>query len=555
MEKRWHKIWHPNAPKSFTPEKLIDECLRDNAIKYPEKIALSFYGRNIKYKELDNTIEQLASGLINLGVKVGDRVAIYMENCPQFVIGYFGILRAGAIVVPVNPMFKYLELEYELNDSGAETLIAFDYLFPEIEKAKSQTKLNNIILTSLWDYLPENPTLPLPPETKYPKETIPGTIDFMKLLEEAPLWTGSKVGNFKEDIAILQYTAGTTGLPKGAMITHSAAAFHIIGTTLTFGYTQEDVHIGVMPFFHVQGMVQSMGAALVTGCRLVILARFTPEVLIRAIAEYKCTVLITTTTMVIAMINWPGIDQYNLSSLRIVWYGGAPMPIEISDRLKQKVPNAAMGEGYGLTETFGVGAITPRNRSKPGFIGIPFISTDIEIVDLETGLKGIGSEREGEIIIKTPSAMKGYWNKPEETREALREGWIYTGDIGKMDEEGYLSIVGRKKELIKCSGFNVSPVEIEEILYRNSSISEVAVIGIPDPYRGEVPKVFVVLKPEYKGKINEEDIINWAKENISSHKRPRIVDFRDSLPKSSAGKILRRILIEEEKKKGGERAT
>ena len=548
--KRWYSVWNPHVPRVFEPEKSLLEYFKDVARKVPEKVALSFYGYNMSYKELDETIDQFAWGLIGLGVRKGDRVALFMHNCPQFVISFFGILQAGGIVVAINPMFKYVELEYELNDSGAQTLITLDFLFPEVKKAGERIKLNNVIVTSLRDYLPDNPILPLSSEMRQPKITIPETLDFLELLYHVTSQPFPQMTNLKEDIALLQYTGGTTGLPKGAIITHHTLAHTTIGAILWFSYTEEDVHLGALPFFHVQGMVQAMNASLVSGGRLVILSRFTPETTAKAISQFKCTIWKGNTTMVIAMIGWPDINQYDLSSLRLVTHGGATMPEEILVMLKQMVPKAKLGEGYGLTETLsGGGVITPLHRPKHGFIGIPFISTDIKIVDLITGLKEVEPNEEGEIIINGPTVMKGYWNKPDETKETLRDGWLYTGDIGKMDEEGYLTISGRKKELIKCSGFSVFPTEVEDLLYRHPAVAEVAVIGISDPYRGEAPKAFIVLKPEYKGKTKEEELIEWSKDNMAAYKRPRIVEYRDELPKSGAGKILRRILVEEEKGK------
>jgi acyl-CoA synthetase (AMP-forming)/AMP-acid ligase II len=550
MEKRWYSVWDPRIPKVFEPEKPLPEYFKDSVNTTPQKVAISFYGYDMTYQELDEAIDRLAEGLVGLRINKGDRVALLMQNCPQFVISYFGILRAGGVVVTINPMFKHAELEYELNDSGAQILIALDFLFPEIKKAGDRIKLKNVIVTSLRDYLPNNPTLPLSPEMRQPKITIPEAFDFLEFLCHATPQPLPKMTNLKEDIALLQYTGGTTGMPKGAIITHHTLAHNAIGATLWFSYKKEDVHIGILPFFHVQGMTQAMNASLVSGGRLVILARFTPETLAQAITQYKCTIWKGNTTMVIAMIGWPDINQYDLSSLCLVTHGGATMPKEILAMLKQMVPKAKFGEGYGLTETLsGGGVITPLHRPKHGFIGIPFISTDLKIVDLKTGLKEVGPDEEGEIIIKGPTVMKGYWNKLEETKETLRDGWLFTGDIGKMDAEGYLTISGRKKELIKCSGFSVFPAEVEDLLYRHPAVAEVAVIGISDPYRGEAPKAFIVLRPEYKGKIKEEEIVEWTKDNMAAYKRPRIIEFRDELPKSGAGKILRRVLVEEEKSK------
>ncbi|HJX12406.1 MAG TPA: AMP-binding protein [Dehalococcoidales bacterium] len=530
----------------FQPRDSLLQYFKDNVRATPGKVALSFYGYDMTYRELSQAIDRFAGGLSNLGVRKGDRVALFMQNCPQFVISYFGALQAGAIIVALNPMFKSAELEYEINDSGAGTLVALDYLYPEIKRAEGRIRLKNVILTSPKDYLPEKPGLPLPPEMEQPENTFPEALGFLDFLKTSPVEAASRVGDLKEDIALLQYTGGTTGLPKGAVITHYTLAHNAAAVPLWFGYTGDDVHTGVMPFFHVAGMVHSMCAALVSGGRLVILARFSPEVLARAIEKYRCTVLNTITTMYTALLDWPETGQYDLSSLRLVWEGGAPLPAAAEERLKRLLPGAFVGEGYGLTETLTGGVNTPIPYRKPGYIGIPFLSTDIKIVDLETGLKELKPGEEGEVVIKGPCVMKGYWNKPEDTEKQLKGGWLYTGDIGKMDEEGFLAIVSRKKELIKCSGFSVFPSEIEGLLYKHPAIAEVSVIGVPDPYRGETPKAFVVLRPEYRGKTREEDILDWAKDNMASYKRPRILEFRDELPKSGAGKVLRRVLVEEE---------
>jgi len=281
----------------------------------------------------------------------------------------------------------------------------------------------------------------------------------------------------------------------------------------------------------------------------VILTRFIPDVVATAIAHYHCTFTVVPTTGLIALLGTPNIKQYDFSSLRCIGSGGAPISVEIQKKVKALLPKTIIGEGYGLTECVSQGgAITPLYRYKPGFIGIPHIN-EIKIVDLATGTNELPPNEEGEIIMKGPAIMEGYWNKPEETKEVLRDGWLYTGDIGLMDEEGYIKFLGRRRELIKCSGYSVFPAEVENLLYRHPAVAEVAVIGVPDPYRGESPKAFIVLKSEYKGKVKEEEIIEWSKENMAAYKRPRIVEFREELPKSAAGKILRRILTEEEKKK------
>jgi acyl-CoA synthetase (AMP-forming)/AMP-acid ligase II len=542
MEKRWYSVWDPDIPKSFESEKPLPDYLRDTAMSIPNRIAVNFYGFEMTYKELDDAIDRFAGGLADLGMKRGDRVAVYMGNCPQFVISYFGILRTGGIVVALNPMFKHVELEYEMNDSGAEMLVASDLLYTEVAKIKDRVKLKQVILTSLRDFLPPKPTLPLPSEAEQPKRVFPGTLDFLELLRKSPMKPPRDLINLKRDLALLQYTGGTTGLPKGAMLTHYSLTYAVMASVLWFKYTKDDVHLGVTPFFHIMGMLH-MGSQFVSGGQVIILARFSPDAAAKAISQYKCTTFLPAPTAFIALLGWPDIKEYDFSSLRCLISGGASIPLEIQTKMKKLAPNAVIGEGYGLTETLAQGGVlTPLHRYKAGFVGIPEIGTDMKIVDLETGSKELAPNEEGEIVIKGPTVMRGYWNKPRETSEVLRDGWLYTGDIGLMDEEGYIRIVGRKKELIKCSGFSVFPSEVEGLLYKHPAIAEVAVIGVPDPYRGEAPKAFIVLKAEYKGKVNEGEIIEWSKENMAAYKRPQTIEFCDELPKSAAGKILRRLL-------------
>ena len=548
MDRPLYKVWPMWVPKTIEVEKPTSEYIREWATYTPERIALSFYGRDITYRQLDRMIDRAACGLSDLGVKKGDRVAVHMENCPQFVIAYFGVQRAGGIVVPVNPMFKLAELEYEINDAGAEMLIGLDFLYPEVEKIRSRTSLKNVILSSLKDYLPEKPLLPLPPEAKEENRSFPGTLPFVELLEKSQDRPMCNVTNLKADLALFQYTGGTTGIPKGAMISHYAQACCSVAAMHWYHLREDDIHLGVTPFFHIMGQMQLMCAPLVSGGRIVILARFVPEVVAEAITRYRCTNWVGATTMVIALLNLPNIKDYDFSSFRCLWTGGTPISVELQKKLKDLAPSTIIGEGYGLSETISQGgAITPLYRHKPGFVGVPQIN-DMRIMDLATGTREMEPNEEGEITIKGPAVMLGYWNKPEETNEVLRDGWLYTGDIGMMDEEGYLKFLGRKRELIKCSGYSVFPAEVEDLLYRHPGVKEVAVIGISDPYRGETPKAFIVLKLDHVGKVTEQEILEWCKENMAAYKRPRMIEFRQDLPKSGSGKILRRLLAQEEQK-------
>jgi acyl-CoA synthetase (AMP-forming)/AMP-acid ligase II len=542
MDRRRLNAWPMWAPRRFEVTKPTSEYIRDWAAMTPEKTALSFYGYDISYENLNRMIDKAAWGIVGLGLRKGDRVAVHMQNCPQFVMAYLGTQRAGGIVVPVNPMFKQVELEHELNDADARILFTLDFLYPEVQKIRDKTPLTHVILASLADYLPSEPILPLPPEAKEDRRPFPDTLLFTEIIGSSRDDPICRVASLKKDLALLQYTGGTTGTPKGAMIDHYALARASLGAAYWYRHRENDVFLGVTPFFHVMGQQQLMTTPLLSGGRVVILARWAPDAVAAAIDHYRCTYWVGPTTSVISLLNFPGIGDYDLASLRCITTGGAAISVELQNQLKELVPNAAIVEGYGLSETLSQGgAITPLYRYKPGFVGVPQLNR-IKIMDTETGTREMEPNEEGEIWVKGTTVMRGYWNKPEETAEVLRDGWLHTGDIGLMDEDGYIKLLGRMRELIKCSGFSVFPGEVEELLYRHPAVKEVAVIGISDPYRGESPKAIIVLKPDCADKVTEEQIRDWCKENMAAYKRPRVIEFRQELPKSAAGKILKRLL-------------
>lgn len=546
MNPRWYKEWPMWAPKTIEVEKPASEYMRTWAELLPNGIALCFYGNDITYAHLNNMADRMAWGLKSLGVERGDRVAVHMENCPQFVIAYFGAQRAGAVVVPVNPMLKAAELEFEINDAGAQTLIGIDALYPEVDRIRTRTSLKNVILTSPNDFLPDIPILAIPEEARQDSRSFPDTIDFMELINSSRDDAVCDVSDLRNDLALLQYTGGTTGTPKGAMISHYSLAYAALGSMHWYRFREDDVFLGVTPFFHVMGQVVLMVTPLVSGGRVVVLSRFVPEVVAQAVAQYRCTFLVGPTTMMIALLNLPNINTYDFSSLRCVWSGGTSISVELQNKVRELVPGAAIGEGYGLSEVITQGgACTPLYRSKPGFVGLPQIGVEIRIVDRESGAEMPPNEP-GEIIIRSPATMVGYWNKPGETREMLRDGWLFTGDSGLLDEDGYLKFLGRTRELIKCSGFSVFPSEVEDLLHRHPAIREVAVIGVDDPYRGESPKAFIVLRDGYAGKIAEDDVIEWCRDNMAAYKRPKHVEFREELPKTAAGKVQKTVLKQQE---------
>jgi acyl-CoA synthetase (AMP-forming)/AMP-acid ligase II len=550
MEHRWYKVWPIWAPKTLEVDRPTSEYIREWARLTPGRIALTFYGRDVTYRELNGLIDRTAWGLVDLGIKKGDRVAVHMENCPQFVIAYFAAQRAGGVTVPVNPMFKGPELEHELNDAGAEILISIDSLYGEVEKVRNRTRLKSVVLTSLEDFLPAEPALPPPEEPKERKQVFADTIDLMQLMDKSQDSPVCNVNDLKSELALLQYTGGTTGTPKGAMISHHALASAAVGAARWYHHREDDVFLGVTPFFHVMGQVTQLCDALVSGARVIILSRFVPDVVAQAITLYRCSYWAGATTMVIALLNLRNLGDYDFSSFRCIVTGGATISAELQRKLKELAPDAAIVEGYGLSETASQGgACTPLYQHRPGFVGIPQIGVDMKIVDQETGQE-LGPDEEGEIAIRAEAMMLGYWNRPDETVQMLRDGWLHTGDIGLMDESGYIKFLGRTRELIKCSGFSVFPAEVEDLLYRHESVREVAVIGVSDAYRGESPKAFIIPKEEYEGKVTEAEILEWCKDNMAAYKRPRFIEFKKELPKSSAGKILKRVLVEEEQKKG-----
>ncbi|MFB0563263.1 MAG: AMP-binding protein [Candidatus Lokiarchaeia archaeon] len=544
MERPWFKSWPEGLPKSLDyPEVPVFSFLRDTAKRLPDKKGIIFYGYEITFGELDDFSDRFANALVDIGVNKGDRVGLFLENCPQFVIAFYGALRAGAIVVPINPMLKEMEVELQINDSETDTLITMDYIYPTIQKVEKKAKLRNVIVTSYRDYLPGKPTLPIHISMEHEKKTFPGTLEFIDLLERYEAKAPKVDIDPKEDLAILQYSSGTTGVPKAAMITHFNVLVNIIGGVEWAGVSEEDINLSVLPLFHVTGMQQSMNCPIYIGSTTVLLSRFDLEAILKAIEMYKCTVWGSIAPMDQAIITYPYVKNYDLSSLQICFSGGAPVPLHVFEKFKE-VTGCDLIEGFGLSETISQVTINPIDKSKPGSVGIPVFDVDAKIVDIETGKKELAIGEEGEIIFKGPQVMKGYWKQPELTKTTLRDGWLYTGDIAKMDEDGYIYIVGRKKEMIIVSGYKVWAAEVEELLKKNPAVYQAAIVGVPDPQQGESVKAYVVIRPDYKGRITEEKLKAWAKRKMAAYKYPRQIEFVNELPRSGSGKILKRMLTE-----------
>jgi long-chain acyl-CoA synthetase len=552
LEKPWYRFWPEGVPKSIEYPKLcLGEVLRESAREYPQNAAIIYFGARITYSKLDVLVDKFATALQDLGVKKGDRVGIFLPNIPQFEIAFFGALRAGAICVACSPLYKGRELEHQLNDAGAETLVAMDTLYPIVQEIRERTKLRNVITTSPRDYLP--PLLrTLSPLKGVKSHKCPGANDFLALMKKYDA-KPKPVEVKPDDLALLQYTGGTTGVPKGAMITHRNLVVNARQCEVWVPIRRgTDVGIVALPFFHIYGMTCGMIVGVLTGMTGVLIPdpRDTKSIL-SAISKQKATLFPGVPTMYIAVINRPDIKKYNLSSVRACISGAAPLPVEVQKKF-ERLTGGRLVEGYGLTESSPVSHGNPLDdpkKNRPGSIGIPYPDTDAKIVDLETGTKDLKPNEVGELVIKGPQVMQGYWNKPDETKMTLRNGWLFTGDIAKMDEDGYFYIVDRKKDMIDVSGLKVWPREVEEVLYEHSAVSEAAVLGVPDPYRGETIKAYIIVKPGYEGKVTQEDIIKFCKEKIATYKAPRIVEFRTSLPKTLVGKVLRRTLREESESK------
>ncbi|KAA0548161.1 long-chain fatty acid--CoA ligase [Bacillus sp. BGMRC 2118] len=508
----------------------LPEVLQQTTAKYPTNTAISFYHKNISYTELSVLTNVFASALQQASVQKGDRVAIMLPNCPQFVISYYGSLLAGSIVTQINPMLVERELQYILQDSGAESIVIYDALLPRLKAIQDETNVKNVIVVSL------QPT----GNSVTPDKT------FEEFMQTSKGKVTPVVINPKEDIAVLQYTGGTTGRSKGAMLTHYNLLANMYQSAEFF---KDDIRHGeercltVIPLFHVFGMTVCMNYNILTGSTNILLPKFDIDEVLQTIKEKQPTIFPGVPTMYVALTNHPEAEKYGINTIRICNSGSAPMPVELLKEFERKT-GAKILEGYGLSEASPVTHCNPTfAERKPGTVGIGYPSTEYKVVDLAAGLEEVKSGELGELIIRGPQIMKGYWNMPEETANTLRDGWLYTGDIVRMDDEGYVSIVDRKKDMIIAGGFNIYPRDIEEILYEHPSVQEAVVVGVPDEYRGETVKAVIVLKAGREA--TSEEMIQYCKDNMSAYKVPRIIEFRKELPKTSVGKILRRVIKEE----------
>lgn len=505
----------------------------NSAQKYPDKTALIFYGHKITYAQLAACIKRAASVFYDQGLRKGDRVAVMLPNCPDFVIAYYAILSLGGIVVNTNPMYVEREIEHQVNDSGSKIIITLSDLYFRVKNIRDNTPLEKVVLTGFAGK-PET----MPDDTLWFSDFYAQDRSPAPKVEIDPL----------QDLAVLQYTGGTTGVSKGAMLTHSNLYANSQQTDHFFvGEEKKQLTLAVLPFFHVYGMSSCMNLAMAAGTTLILLPRFVPEEVAKIISEYKPTFFPGVPTMFIALLNCP--EFKNPQDVKVFNSGGAPMPVDVILKYQNLLEGSTseIGEGYGLSESSPTTHCNPTfGESKPGSIGIPFPATNAAVADLETG-RFLPVGEVGELVIKGPQVMKGYWNMPEQSAKTLQDGWLYTGDMARMDEDGYFYIVDRKKDMIIASGYNIYPREIEEVLFEHPKVQEAVVAGVPDAYRGETVKAYIVLKQGQTATV--EEIAAYCKEKLASYKVPKNYEFRDELPKSAVGKLLRRKLVEEERQK------
>jgi long-chain acyl-CoA synthetase len=556
VERRWLNSYPSEIPAHLDYDsKPLFAYLEIAAEEKKDNTAVSFLGKKLTFGELYESSLRFAYSLSKLGVKKGDRVAVMLPNCPQAVIAYYGTLFLGGIVVQTNPLYTERELRHQLADSGAKVIVGLDLLFGRISAVRSDSVLEHVIVTGIKDYLPFPKNLIYPFVQKRQNPTVVVDISFnhevhsfTELLKHAEPVKPKVDITPDEDIALLQYTGGTTGPAKGVMLTHENLVVNALQSN-TWMYKNRDGKekiLGALPFFHVYGMTCVMNLGIITKAEMIILPRFDPSQVLKTIHKERPTLFPGAPTMYIALLNHPDLKKYDLSSIQACISGSAPLPLEVQEKF-QAVISGSLVEGYGLTEASPVthANLIYGNQVK-GSIGLPWPNTEAAIISQETGEWAEPGEV-GELAVRGPQVMKGYWNQPKETAAVFRGDWLITGDMGYMDEKGYFFIVDRKKDLIIAGGFNIYPREVEEVLYEHEKIKEAVVVGIPDPYRGETVKAFIVLKDG--AECSEEELDRYCREHLASFKVPKMYEFRRELPKTMVGKILRRVLIEEEKEK------
>jgi long-chain acyl-CoA synthetase len=553
MQSPWIDKYDPGVPSSCSyPDCTVTDLLCRSASRFPDRPALLFYGSRFTYRQLDELTNQFANALYGLGVRPGDRVGLMLPNVPQMVIGYYAALKVGAIVMPTNPLYLSEELQTQLVDSGAETLIALDLFYERIRPIQSRTGLKRIILTSVRDFLPPLKRLLYPIKARLNGRWVsvkkaPPVYDFVELLRHGKAVNAARVAAPAQpsDIALIQYTGGTTGTPKGVMLSHRNVVVNASQCRAWVPDFQEgrEVFLGVIPFFHVYGLSTCQHLAILTGSALVLLPRFDVDETLRAIHAHRVTIFSGIPVMFMKLIDHPKVRGYDLSSLRVCLSGASPLHAEIQERF-EAVTGVKISEGYGLTEAGPVTHCNPVYGKRPkNSIGVPFPDTEVRIVDPILG-EDVEAGVAGELAVRGPQIMQGYWKNEAETSAVLRDGWLYTGDMVKQDESGFFFLVDRKKDMIKSRGENVYPREVEEVLFRHSAVQDAVVVGIPHRQLGEAIKAYIVLRQGMQAA--EQDLIAHCRRSLAMYKVPSSIAFRSELPRTMVGKVLRRMLRDQE---------
>ncbi|NLX50532.1 MAG: long-chain fatty acid--CoA ligase [Deltaproteobacteria bacterium] len=541
----WQKNYDYLVPTTIRfPRFPVQNLLHLAASQYPFKAATDFYGSEMSFTQLRTQTLRMANALVRLGVKKGDRVGLALPNCPQYLIAYYAILSAGAIVVNMNPLYTHDELKFMLDNTNVRVLITFDGALPTMRPLARE--LNTVlVVTRVTDYITG-----LGVSTAKGLDLEEGWHHFSELIEDCSDTQIPRIDLTPSDAALIQFTGGTTGLPKGALLTHGnvvAAALQcsLWGNSITsfVPYEKRNV-LGILPYFHIYGNTCAMNWGMLNAATQVLVPRFDIDEVLGIIKRVdQITYFPTVPTMITAVVNHPKAEEMNLDQrFRFFNSGGAPMPAELIQKVKDL--GIFYGEGWGMSETASLGISNPLLSCRTGAIGVPLMENDVRLVDVENGTQDVQPGQPGEILIKGPSVMKGYWNNPEETRLQLTDGWLHTGDIGQADEDGYIYIVDRKKDMIIAGGFNIYPREVDEVLYGHPKIAEAVTVGVPHEYRGETVKAFVVAKSG--ATLTAEEVTEFCRTKLAAYKVPKVVEFRESLPKSAVGKILRKILRDEE---------
>lgn len=558
MSDRHLAHWPPGLPRHLTlPQTHLFHNAEVSAARYPDKPFLVFYDTLVTFRQFQQQAEHIAGFLQQVcGVKAGDRVLLYLQNSPQWILAFYGILRTNAVVVPVNPMNLTDELRHYVHDSGATVAVVPQDLHaqaqPLVDAAGGECgdgKLQHLIVAAYSDYLQVPTDLPVPAFVSAPRQAIdaPGVTLWSDMLAQqrvpGPLTTGP------DDLCVMPYTSGTTGHPKGCMHTHRSAMSTLVGGAQWFARTQDSTYLTVLPLFHVTGMSGSMNGPLFVGATVVVLPRWDRDAAAQLIQRYRISIWQAISTMVVDFLANPRIGDYDISSLQAMRGGGAAMPKAVAQRLKD-LTGLDYVEGYGMSETMAATHINPPHRPKPQCLGIPVFDVDARVVDPATFAELPPGEI-GEIVVHGPQVMQGYWNNPQATADSFitldGKRFLRTGDLAQVDEDGYFFMVDRLKRMINASGFKVWPAEVEAMMYAHPAIQEVCVIAAHDERRGETVKALVVLRDTFQGQVSEQSIIDWSHEHMAAYKSPRIVQLVNSLPKSGTGKVQWRELQEQER--------